>query len=47
MLLNDTPYVDLGVDWFDKRRPEAHARRLIQQLNHLGYRVELSPIQAA
>ncbi|MGQ0680650.1 MAG: IS110 family transposase, partial [Actinomycetota bacterium] len=33
------PYQDLGSDWFVKRRPEAHARKLIAQLNTLGYQV--------
>lgn len=40
------PYQDLGSDWFVRRRPEAHARKLIKQLNDLGYRVTLDPIAA-
>ena len=40
-------YQDLGADWFVKRRPEAQTRKLIQQLNTLGYTVTLNPIQAA
>jgi transposase len=41
------PYEDLGSDWFVHRRPEAQARKLISQLNTLGYTVTLTPIQAA
>jgi transposase len=41
------PYQDLGADWFVRRRPEAQARKLISQLNTLGYQVTLDPIQAA
>jgi transposase len=41
------PYQDLGADWFVRRRPEVQARKLISQLNTLGYQVTLNPIQAA
>jgi transposase len=42
------PYKDLGADWFVTRRDkERHARKLTQQLNALGYRVELQPLEAA
>jgi transposase len=41
------PYADLGADWFVKRRPEAHARRLARQIEALGYRVNLEPLEAA
>jgi len=34
-------------DWFARRRPEAQARKLIHQLNVLGYTVSLSPIDRA
>src|SRR5205814_8528170 len=34
-----TPYEDLGADWFQKRRPEAHSRRLAPQTEALPYRV--------
>ena len=37
------PYHDLGADWFAKRRPEAHARRLARQIEALGYQVSLQP----
>lgn len=46
ILSKQVPYEDLGGDWFVKRRPEAHARKLIQQLNTLGYRVTLDPISS-
>jgi hypothetical protein len=47
ILDRDQPYQDLGADWFVRRRPEAQARKLISQLNTLGYQVTLNPIQAA
>jgi transposase len=31
------PYRDLGGDYFDQRRPEATANRLLKRLQHLGY----------
>jgi transposase len=31
------PYQDLGGDYFDQRRPEATANRLLKRLQHLGY----------
>jgi transposase len=36
-------YQDLGADYFDRRQPEALARRLTKRLIHLGYEVNLSP----
>lgn len=41
------PYEDLGADWFQKRRPDAHARRLARQIEALGYRVTIEPAEAA
>lgn len=46
ILDKQVPYQDLGADWFVKRRPEAQTRKLIQQLNSLGYRVTLDPLTA-
>lgn len=46
ILDKQVPYQDLGADWFVRRRPEAQARKLINQLNTLGYRVTLDPIAA-
>ena len=47
MLKNGTPHVDLGADSFDRRPTEAKARRLVAQLNKLGYEVQIQPIAAA
>lgn len=33
------PYRELGGDYFDQRRPEATAKRLLKRLQHLGYDV--------
>jgi transposase len=41
------PYVDLGADWFQKRQPDAHARRLAHQIEALGYHVTIEPAEAA
>ncbi len=41
------PYKDLGADWFVKRRPEAHARRLANQIEAFGYRVTSKPTDEA
>lgn len=40
------PYQELGGDYFDKRRPEATAQRLVKRLEHLGFQVSLQPTQA-
>jgi transposase len=47
ILDNKVPYQDLGTDWFVKRRPEAHARRLAHQIEALGYRVAIEPVEEA
>ena len=36
MLKRDEPYHDLGADWHSQGNDEAHTRRLIAQLEHLG-----------
>ncbi len=41
MLTRDEPYRDLGPDWLARRNDEAHARRLIAQLERLGHTVVL------
>src|SRR5215203_4577260 len=41
MLKRDEPYHDLGADWHSRRNDEAHTRRLIAQLEHLGHTVTL------
>jgi transposase len=43
MLQRDEPYHDLGPDWHERRNNEAHTRRLIAQLEHLGHVVILDP----
>jgi transposase len=40
------PYIDLGNDYFDKRRPETTAKRLVKRLEHLGFQVSLQQTQA-
>ncbi len=35
------PYRELGGDYFDRRRPEATAKRLVKRLEQLGYAVSL------
>ena len=45
MFTNDTTYHDLGANYFIERAGKASAtRRLIGQLNHLGYQVTLNPL---
>jgi transposase len=42
------PYQDLGGDWFIRRRsPQHHARKLVLQLNALGFDVQLQEHAAA
>ena len=40
-------YQDLGADWFVRRRPEVHARRLAHQIEALGFRVTIEPGEQA
>jgi len=40
------PYHELGSDYFDQRRPEATAQRLVKRLEHLGFQVSLLQTQA-
>ena len=48
MLKDGTFYADLGAAHFDRRRPDAQARRLVKRLADLGFSVELkSPIAAS
>ncbi|MGC2203077.1 MAG: hypothetical protein WA633_23425 [Stellaceae bacterium] len=47
MLENDTRHHDLGADYFDRRSPEAKAKRLLAQLSRLGFEVTLQPLAAA
>jgi transposase len=43
MLKRDEPYHDLGADWHRRRNDQAHTRRLIAQLEHLGHSVIINP----
>lgn len=47
MLKDGTFYQDLGATHFDRRRPEAHARRLVKRLADLGFSVQLNPVAAS
>ena len=40
------PYHEFGGDYFDKRRPEATAKRLVQRLERLGFQVSLQQAPA-
>jgi transposase len=41
LIQRQQPYQELGGDYFDKRRPETTAKRLIKRLERLGYSVSL------
>jgi len=41
LIKRNEPYHDLGADYFDKRRPEATAKRLLKRLEQLGYEVSV------
>ena len=43
MLRRDEPYHDLGADRQSRRDDQAHTRRLIDQLEHLGHTVIIDP----
>lgn len=43
MLKTNTPYRDLGDDYFDKRNSAQTTRRLVARLEALGHHVELTP----
>lgn len=48
MLDRDQPYHDLGADYFVQRQsPARHARKLVHQLEGLGYHVTTTPVEAA
>ncbi|WP_406416471.1 hypothetical protein OH809_38840 [Streptomyces sp. NBC_00873] len=46
MLANDTPYHDLGGDYYAKLDPERALRRITRQANALGLTVRFEPIAA-
>jgi hypothetical protein len=39
LIKRQEPYRELGGDYFDQRRPEATAKRLVKRLQQLGYEV--------
>jgi transposase len=43
MLTTGSAYQDLGADHFERRSPQARARRLVAQLADLGFDVQLTP----
>jgi len=43
LIQRNEPYCDLGIDYFDKQRPEATAQRLMRRLQRLGY--DISRVQ--
>jgi hypothetical protein len=43
VLTDGTPYRELGADYLARQDPQRAARRHVQQLERLGYRVALSP----
>lgn len=48
LIQRQEPYHELGADYFDKRRPEATAKRLIKRLENLGFEVQLrQPVSVA
>jgi transposase len=49
LIKRQEPYRELGGDYFDQRRPEATAKRLLKRLQKLGYEIviQAQPTQAA
>ena len=47
ILKDGVPHEDLGVDYFDKRKPDAKVKRLVGQIAKLGFEVTLQPIAKA
>ena len=47
VLASDSPYTDLGADFYDRRNdPERETRRLIAKLEALGHTVTIKPAAA-
>ncbi len=44
ILSRDEPYNDLGTDWLARRNDQAHARRLIAELERLGHTRAPDPV---
>lgn len=45
MIRDNTAYTELGGDWLDKRSPESKSQALVRQLERLGHRVQLLPLE--
>jgi transposase len=43
LIQRQEPYRELGGNYFDQRRPEATAKRLLKRLEQLGYAVQIQP----
>ena len=43
MLKTNTPYQELGDDYFDRINPDRIAKKLIHRLESLGLQVQVSP----
>lgn len=47
VLTRDSPYTDLGADFYDRRHdPERETRRLIAKLKALGHTITIEPATA-
>lgn len=46
ILRTGTPYKELGDDYFDRLNPARATRKLVQRLEALGHRVQLSPVRS-
>lgn len=44
LITRNERYHDLGADYFDRRKPEATAKRLLKRLEKLGYQVNLQAL---
>ncbi|MEL7242729.1 MAG: hypothetical protein AAGM40_10320 [Cyanobacteria bacterium J06573_2] len=48
LILRNTTYSELGADYFERQqKPQQKKKRLIKQLEKLGYQVSVEPIQTA
>lgn len=47
IIRNGTTYVDLGANYFDKRKQDAVQQQLVRRLENLGFKVSLEPLNYA
>jgi hypothetical protein len=47
ILKDGVPHEDLGIDYFDKRKPEGRVKRLVAPIATLGFEARLHPIAKA